>query len=91
MLGKTFFNENIKAKICEIGTITTISSPFLISNCTGNHKDADQGNTLFEQFQNPPMSASTIVVRWWWNGDKLTEKEILRELDLLLDAGIGRR
>ena len=77
-----------RRKFIEIGTITTISSPFLISNCTGNHKDADQGNTLFEQFQNPPMSARPFV-RWWWNGDKLTEKEILRELDLLSEAGIG--
>jgi len=77
-----------RRKFLEIGTITTISSPFLISNCTGNNKYADEGNTLFKQFQNPPMSARPFV-RWWWNGDKLTEKEILRELDLLLDAGIG--
>jgi len=34
------------------------------------------------------MSARPFV-RWWWNGDKLTEKEILRELDLLKEAGIG--
>jgi hypothetical protein len=28
-------------------------------------------------------------VRWWWNGDKLSAKEILRELDIMRDAGIG--
>jgi len=77
-----------RRKFIEIGTITSISSPFLISSCSGNHIHSDQGNTLFEQFQNPPMSARPFV-RWWWNGDKLTDKEILRELDLLKEAGIG--
>lgn len=28
-------------------------------------------------------------MRWWWNGNRLSEKEILRELDLLKEAGIG--
>jgi hypothetical protein len=77
-----------RRKFLEMGAVTSISSPFLISACTGNQKYSDQVNTLFDQFQNPPMSARPFV-RWWWNGDKLSEKEILRELDLLLEAGIG--
>ena len=28
-------------------------------------------------------------VRWWWNGDKVDSAEIVRELRLLHDAGIG--
>ncbi|MCH5716371.1 glycosyl hydrolase [Niabella hibiscisoli] len=28
-------------------------------------------------------------VRWWWNGDKVEKDELLRELKLLKDAGIG--
>ena len=28
-------------------------------------------------------------VRWWWNGDKVERDELLRELHLLHDAGIG--
>ena len=28
-------------------------------------------------------------VRWWWNGDKVDSTEIVRELRLLHDAGIG--
>ena len=43
---------------------------------------------LFRAFQQPPATARPFV-RWWWNGDKLTEREILRELDLLHAAGIG--
>ncbi|MCX6879501.1 MAG: glycosyl hydrolase [Verrucomicrobia bacterium] len=43
---------------------------------------------LYEAFQNPPAEARPFV-RWWWNGDCVTEKEILRELDLMQAAGIG--
>ena len=28
-------------------------------------------------------------VRWWWNGDKVDSAEIVRELQLLKEAGIG--
>ncbi|MCK4854997.1 MAG: hypothetical protein KAT31_12060, partial [Bacteroidales bacterium] len=34
------------------------------------------------------MSAKPFV-RWWWNGDRLTAEEILRELDVMKEAGIG--
>ncbi|GHT38409.1 glycosyl hydrolase family 2 [Bacteroidia bacterium] len=43
---------------------------------------------LFKAFRNPPVTARPFV-RWWWNGDKLDAKEILRELDVLKEAGIG--
>ena len=48
-----------------------------------------QGNdTLWQLFREPPMSARPFV-RWWWNGDKVTAGEILRELDVMKAAGIG--
>lgn len=47
-----------------------------------------QSNTLFQAFQNPPVEARPFV-RWWWNGDCVEEKEILRELDVMKKAGIG--
>jgi len=43
---------------------------------------------LYEGFRRPPAQARPFV-RWWWNGNCVTEKEILRELDLMKDAGIG--
>jgi len=43
---------------------------------------------LYTGFQNPPAQARPFV-RWWWNGNCPTEKEILRELDVLKEAGIG--
>jgi hypothetical protein len=43
---------------------------------------------LFSSFQQPPMRLRPFV-RWWWNGSRVTEAEILRELDVLKAAGVG--
>lgn len=43
---------------------------------------------LFDGFQKPP-NTSKLFVRWWWNGNRLDATEILRELDVLKEAGIG--
>lgn len=45
-------------------------------------------NDLYVKFKTP-SSNSRLFVRWWWNGDKLSEAEILRELDVMKAAGIG--
>ena len=45
-------------------------------------------DTVYEGFQNPPVEARPFV-RWWWNDDRVEEAEVLRELDLLKEAGIG--
>ncbi|MDR1779954.1 MAG: glycoside hydrolase family 2, partial [Tannerella sp.] len=45
-------------------------------------------DSLYELFRNPPATAKPFV-RWWWNGDKLSAKEIVRELDVMKAAGIG--
>lgn len=43
---------------------------------------------LFNLFQNP-QTIHRPFVRWWWNGNKLERREIVRELKLLKQAGIG--
>ncbi len=43
---------------------------------------------LFREFANPPAEARPFV-RWWWNGNRITEAEINRQLDVLHSAGIG--
>lgn len=43
---------------------------------------------LFGLFQNP-VDQYRPFVRWWWNGNKVRKEEILRELRLLKEAGIG--
>jgi hypothetical protein len=39
-------------------------------------------------FMNPPSEYRPFV-RWWWNGNKIEAGELVRELRLLKDAGIG--
>ena len=43
---------------------------------------------LYEGCQQPP-SEYRPCVRWWWNGDKVEADELVRELHLLKEAGIG--
>ena len=43
---------------------------------------------LYELFKNPEPKYHPFV-RWWWNGDKIRKDELIRELRLLKEAGIG--
>lgn len=43
---------------------------------------------LYEEFQQP-TSEYRPLVRWWWNGNKVETDELVRELHLLKEAGIG--
>ena len=44
--------------------------------------------SLYENFQNPPAQARPFV-RWWWNGARVTSEEVVREINIMHDAGIG--
>ena len=48
----------------------------------------EQTDSLYELFQNP-TSMYRPFVRWWWNGNKVQANELVRELRLLSEAGIG--
>lgn len=41
----------------------------------------------YKHFQNPP-DHSRMFIRWWWNGNRIDAKEIVRELDVMQAAGI---
>jgi len=43
---------------------------------------------LYELFRNPGLKYHPYV-RWWWNGNKVEAEELIREIRLLKDAGIG--
>lgn len=43
---------------------------------------------LYELFKNPGIQYRPYV-RWWWNGDKVEKDELIRELRLMKEAGIG--
>ncbi len=73
------------------GSLTSaglILSPVLFQRCTPPDAGDQELADLYLGFQDPPMSAKPFV-RWWWNGDRLTADEILRELDVMKEAGIG--
>jgi hypothetical protein len=71
------------------GACAALSVPFINYSCTTpSSEKIISSRRLYAQFQDPPNSAR-VFVRWWWNGDRLSEKEILRELDVMRQAGIG--
>jgi hypothetical protein len=65
-----------------------VLSPVLFQRCTPTDAGDQELAGLYLGFQDPPMSARPFV-RWWWNGDRLSADEILRELDVMKEAGIG--
>ena len=44
--------------------------------------------SLYENFHAPELKYHPYV-RWWWNGNKVNANELIRELRLLKEAGIG--
>ena len=73
------------------GSLTSaglILSPLLLNRCNLPDTDVQLMEDLYKGFQDPPVSAMPFV-RWWWNGDRLSRQEILRELDVMKKAGIG--
>lgn len=69
------------------GIILSVGLPYL-SSCRFPSGEKAEADRLFTLFQNPPASAKPFV-RWWWNGNRLSEKEILRQLNVMKAAGIG--
>lgn len=50
--------------------------------------DGMTAEQLYAEFRQP-SSEYRPFVRWWWNGDKVEADELVRELRLLKEAGIG--
>lgn len=61
------------------------SSPSWASQMLAGDAAKDE---LYELFRNPP-SIYRPFVRWWWNGDKVEKAELIRELHVMKEAGIG--
>ena len=66
-------------------TLLSAAALLLASFVAATAADSDE---LYRQFQNPDNCYRPFV-RWWWNGDKVQKDELIRELHLLKDAGIG--
>ncbi len=75
------------------GTMATagcmaVSSSSVLAAQAAKSGDLKLDNDLYAQFQNPD-SRYKPYVRWWWNGDKVEAGELVRELRVLKEAGIG--
>jgi hypothetical protein len=85
MKRRTFlFNTAIVSAGClAAGPLSTFGS-----SATGAEKTKLSVSDLYKLFKNPDSKYHPFV-RWWWNGDKVEAKELIRELHLLKEAGIG--
>lgn len=53
---------------------------------TGNIPISEEA--LYASFKNPGVKYRPFV-RWWWNGNRVRKEELVRELEILKQAGIG--
>ncbi len=44
--------------------------------------------SIYDGFKTPPPSARPFF-RWWWNGNRITQDEVIRELKIMRQAGAG--
>ena len=69
-----------------IATALSLSAPDAAAAPKGGDLTGDAflkevpANKLYEKFRTPD-SSSKLFARWWWNGTRVCEKEIVRELD----------
>ena len=77
-----------------IATALSLSAPDAAAAPKGGDLTGDAflkevpANKLYEKFRTPD-SSSKLFARWWWNGTRVCEKEIVRELDSMQPAGFG--
>lgn len=64
--------------------VTINSSFFALNACNSGSAE----NKLFQYFQSPPPEAKPFY-RWWWNGNRVTKQEVIRELEMMKSAGAG--
>ena len=68
-------------------TILLLLVGITLCQCGSKH-DTLTTEQLYQVFQQPPSEYHPFV-RWWWNGDKVEAEELVREMRLLKEAGIG--
>ena len=84
MRRRDFISRNI---IFSAGCL--FSGAFSVSGMVAGSKGENSRDfDLYELFKSPESKYHPFV-RWWWNGDKVEAKELVRELNLLKKAGVG--
>ncbi|MBP5218158.1 MAG: glycoside hydrolase family 2 [Bacteroidales bacterium] len=61
---------------------------FILALTLSCRKDTTDLTRIDSSFADPGMEYRPFV-RWWWNGDRIEADELIRELHLLKEAGIG--
>ena len=79
-----------RRKFLKLGAATSILPfvPSFISTSCSQQEQLLNSDQYLKSFKEPP-SDSRPFVRWWWNGNRLSKNEILRELEVMKSAGIG--
>lgn len=76
-----------RRKFLQIAGVAGAALPFgSLLSCKSNPEAVT--DDLFQGFVNPE-SKYRPYVRWWWNGDRVTKEEVIRELELMQKNGIG--
>jgi hypothetical protein len=92
----------IRREFIRLATLAAGATPFTsLKDCSASKSGLSESDSrtrlhpaktsemsLYEIFRQPANQYRPMV-RWWWNGDRVVGKEILRELDVLQAAGIG--
>jgi len=68
--------------------IFLLSTLFFLCRCESKSGETLTVEQLYQEFRQPASSYRPFV-RWWWNGDKVEADELIREMHLLKEAGIG--
>lgn len=82
-----------RRKFIKLSSVTMAGIPLsgITKNASWYHfseSDVAPQNDLYTAFVNPTGTAKPFV-RWWWNGLRVVKEELVRELDMLKELGIG--
>lgn len=82
--------EISRRKFVKISSLVSLTSIVPFSGCSVMNIGGLEGDisSLYKRFQSP-LGAARPFVRWWWNGDRIDEKELLRKLDMLKEKSIS--
>lgn len=71
-----------------LSSVSLITGKIPFVDSLSPYETKNTNNNIYELFKSPSFNYHPFV-RWWWNGNKVEAKELVRELRLLKDAGIG--
>lgn len=77
-----------KTSLLTAGYTFVHSLPGIARASLAEGQSAAAASDLYRLFKDP-LPVYRPFVRWWWNGDKIEKDELIRELRLMKESGIG--